>query len=826
MAAIGTMQIIPYYAHPHVYTVINDDSYYDETVAASEQESENLPFSTVIVTGADSGIDNKFVRLADRETKNAIFGKANFKKYGQPSIQADVLFNGSTNVWFMRVLPENATYANLVILAHYRKGKILDKLGQETGKVRMEIKYSIAYATKPKLTKGAREEYDIEDFANSLRHETPDPITGYMTVPLCYVRATGRGNYGNNYSIYIGRDLDAEREYSLKMFMFNLVTNAETTKPTNIISGSLFQTTRYDASTLIQDVIDQYEVGASPIHVVSMEDSFETLFKFYQDIVKANETYLSASDMSKQDSNELVAAKKITEDSFDPIFGYKLNSRTDELIPYYQNYTEKPGGYQAPALTIPNQVGASKPLNTADWNSAYVGAKVLVIADPLNGGKRWLYTVTVIEPLTGNIIYDEGVAVSIDEDQYDGINLKNPVGLILNGGHDGDFEEISVNGKTRVPTDAEMKILLAREQVKAFRGEKDNKIFSSTRMNLDFIFDANYNMTNEDRLNVDTTNAPLYNGSTVLTDKDAQQLSVLGSGTMAIQFSDLNVKKAMYDINQFRNRNGITADKANMGAGGHLYLDTNLVGAKNITVNYELKSMIDAMEVFDGRATSIDLGYYDIFEPVSHKKVHVTVGYMLAAGLIPHIVRYGINKPFVYNHAQLTALQRTSSRMTVGNMVADSFRPNVDVIDWDVKELLFKSRINYYITTDEGRRVQRAVQNTRQRDASALLEESNVRVLNTLKKGLEKANRGYLYEYNDASVRKGFTTAQMKIYKPWIGTLVEDLKIYFEANEWEEERMMMHCYCSVKFKDIIKRIILEINISRPDRATEEGEGDY
>ena len=821
MAAIGSMQIIPYYAHPHVHTVINDDSYYDETVATAEQDLGDLPFSTVIVTGADQGIDNKFVRLSDRETKVRVFGKSNFKKYGQPSIQADVLFNGSTNVWFMRVLPDNATYANLVILAHYRKGKILDKLGQETGKVRMEVKYSIAYATKPKLSNGAREDYDIEDFANSLRHDSPDPITGYMTVPLCYIRATGRGRYGNSYSVYISRDTDAEREYSLKMFMFNLVSNDDTTKPKNIISGSLFQTTRYDASTLIQDVIDQYDVGASPIHIVSLEDSFNTLFDFYKSIVKTNETYLLASDMSKEDQADLQYAQKITEDSFDPFFGYKLNSRTDEVIPYYQNYTEKPNGYQAPALTIPNQVGASKPLNTSDWNSAYVGAKVLVLADPLNGGKRWMYTVTVIEPLTGNIIYDEGVPSAIDEDQYDGTNLKNPVGMILDGGHDGDFEEISVNGKTRIPTEAEMKILLAREQVKAFRGEKDNKILSATRMNLDFIFDANYNMTNVSGLEVDTVNAPLYNGSTVLTDKDAQQLSVLGSGTMAIDFSDLNVKKAMYDVNTFRNKNGITVDKANMGAGGHLYLDTNLVGLKNLTVNYELKSLIDAMEQFDGRATSIDLGFYDIYDPVSKKKVHVTVGYMLAAGLIPHIVRYGINKPFVYNHAQLTALQRTSSRMTVGNMIRDSFRPNVDVIDWDVKELLFKSRINYYITTDEGRRVQRAVQNTRQRDASALLEESNVRVLNTLKKGLEKANRGYLFEYNDASVRKGFTTAQMKIYRPWIGTLVEDLKIYFEANEWEAERMMMHCYCSVKFKDIIKRIILEINISRPDRSGEE-----
>ena len=46
--------------------------------------------------------------------------------------------------------------------------------------------------------------------------------------------------------------------------------------------------------------------------------------------------------------------------------------------------------------------------------------------------------------------------------------------------------------------------------------------------------------------------------------------------------------------------------------------------------------------------------------------------------------------------------------------------------------------------------------------------------------------------------------------------MVQDLSIEFTANEWEQERMIMHCYVIVKFRDIIKRIILEINIHRPD----------
>ena len=99
--------------------------------------------------------------------------------------------------------------------------------------------------------------------------------------------------------------------------------------------------------------------------------------------------------------------------------------------------------------------------------------------------------------------------------------------------------------------------------------------------------------------------------------------------------------------------------------------------------------------------------------------------------------------------------------------------------------------------------------------ASDLLEESNVRVLNALKKGLDKACQGYLYEWNEPEARKGYTDSQMAIYRPWIGTLVQDINIRFEADEWEQHRQIMHCYCDVAFRGLVKRVTLEININKP-----------
>jgi hypothetical protein len=794
-----TAQIIPYYSQPFVQSVINDNTFYSEDTAKAGVGVEK-PYSTLVVTGADKGIDNKLIKLSDYTTKVELFGKSNFTKYGQPSLQADVLLqNGQTNVWFMRVLPDNARYANLIVLAKYRIGNILDANNQPTGKKRLEIKFDTAYATPPTLADGAIDEYAINTYAMSLKNDTVDPLTGYKTLPLFYVRSTGRGKYGNRYSIRLSRDYDFEYDYGVKTYGFGVIENDVVTSAKNYFVGSMINTVKYSYSTLIDDVLNKYPTGTTPIMIKTFEDSIAALYNVYANVVNDNANYIKTSNASADDKAELAVAKAITIDVFDPIFGLKLNTRNNELIPYYQNYTIQGSGY-----VVPDKSTASvKPINVSSWNTAFVGAKLLLTADPNHDNKRYSYMVTAIDT-NGNITYDDGVEEAIDASEYNGKNLAINVGILLDGGFDGDFESISVDGLTHVPNNSELKILLSREYVKAFRGKKDRYILSPARVNLDYIFDANYNMTVVDStLAIDSTIRSLYNGSTILTDEDYRTLSIMASDSVFIEAEEINVKKAMYDLNVFRNKNGIPLAK-DEGAGCELKLDTGLVGLKSINVNSELHDIILAMEQFDGRNTSIDFGFYEIIDPVSGRKIKVTATYFLAESLIPHIVKHGPNKPFVNSYAQIT------------NIVKNSFMPELDLIDWDVKEELYKNRINYYLTLDEGNTVQRAVQNTCQKDASALLEETNVRVLNILKKGLEKSNRAYLYEWNDPVVRKGYTDSQMDIYRPWIGSWVQDISIHFEANEYEQSHMIMHCYVSVAFRDIAKRIVLEIDINRPD----------
>ena len=813
-------QIIPYYAHPHVHTEIIDNTWYDETVG-EPQEVNDLPFSTMVITGADQGIDNKFVRLSDLGTKQQLFGKGDFSKYGQASLQTDFMFNGSTNVWFCRVLPDNATYANLIIMANYRKGSIRDAMDQETGLKRMEIKFTVAYAAKPGLVDGAVDDSSIMQVARSLESATADPQTGYFKVPLIYYRSIGRGKYGNKYGMRLVRDASGENENDVKEYQFALISNGAVSRVSKTYTGSLYQTTKYNISTLISDVLDQYELGMCPVYVYPFQDSFDTLYNFYQNIVEENAAYLATAKATEAQLEDLAYARAMTEAEFDPVFGYRMNTRTNELIPYYRNYTTKSSGaYVAPDLQVANYLKV--PGNIATWNTVEVGMTVLVLADENNGGARWRYTVESIDLTTGNIIYDDGVENAIDDAEYDGVNLASSGGIIFSGGHDGDFQEIiGSDGNSRVPTAAEMKLMLAKEQVKVIRGQKDPRILSPYRIDLDFIFDAHYNMTSDANLDDNSIEA-VYSNSTVLTDSDYQQLEVISNTGEPIDVSDINVKKALFDLNRFRNRNGMTIGPE-MGAGCHLYLDSGIIGIKHVDNSSELADTMAMFETILGRDCSVDIGSYDIYDPYTGKRISVTIDYYIALNLVPHIMRYGLNKPFTYKYARLTAIQRNTTLNQVNAMIRDSFKPDLDIIDWDVKETLYKGRFNYYVSSEEGRIVERAAQNTRQLDASQLLEENNCRVLNTLKKGLDAACRGYFYEWNEPEARKGYTDSQMAVYRPWKGTMVQDLNIYFDANEWEQERMIMHCYASVAFRAIVKRVILEININRADYTNQGGE---
>ena len=85
-----------------------------------------------------------------------------------------------------------------------------------------------------------------------------------------------------------------------------------------------------------------------------------------------------------------------------------------------------------------------------------------------------------------------------------------------------------------------------------------------------------------------------------------------------------------------------------------------------------------------------------------------------------------------------------------------------------------------------------------------------------LKNGIERDCWDKLYDFTSAERRASFSEYENAKYSNWIGRKVESLDIKFDVNEWEGERSIVHCYVSVKFRNLNKRTIIEIDVNKRD----------
>lgn len=153
------------------------------------------------------------------------------------------------------------------------------------------------------------------------------------------------------------------------------------------------------------------------------------------------------------------------------------------------------------------------------------------------------------------------------------------------------------------------------------------------------------------------------------------------------------------------------------------------------------------------------------------------------------------------------------ARCELTGHIKNSLEPAVDDLEMELKEKLYVNRFNYFETIDENV-YQRAAQNTAQMDNSDLMEENNMNTLFALKKQLERDCWNSLYDFTSVEDRARFSESEQAKFASWIGSRVDTLSIVFDANAWEMERSIVHCYVSVQFRNMMKRVIIEIDVNK------------
>ena len=293
-------QIAPEYKQPHVATYINDNTKYTEDIVSVDN---NVKFLSVF--RSYMGPDNVIIKVKKLNDFINMYGESDFSKYGQPLLMPIAeLTSGIASVHCMRIMPTDATYANVIVSALYKTDKDAKK---------MTIKYHSEYLAPSDHETGAITEDLVKAAFVSAASDTPDD-NGFKKIPLFYITMAGRGVYGNDFRFRVSREASYEKDYGIKMFSFEaLQVNNGINSLANYV-GSLVTSTRHVKTTFITDIMEDYDPGESYFKVNVDEANVEKLYTEFVTFVNS---------LAEEDRGEIMDL-----DRFDPFFGYGMNNKT------------------------------------------------------------------------------------------------------------------------------------------------------------------------------------------------------------------------------------------------------------------------------------------------------------------------------------------------------------------------------------------------------------------------------------------------------------------------------------------------------------------
>ena len=683
-------QIVPKYNYPYVETVVNDNSSIDDTVVNNVTDET---YSYLCVHTSGKGPDNKLVCIDSLKTHRDRFGKSNYRLYGQPLMMAETILSQiNTKVWEMRVMPEDAVYANSILSLWYKED--LDN------KV-----FRIKFTTKSlsKFKEGGSVDTDMEQIlsnreliiskAAELDGAAVDgqyvDAEGYTQVPFAVFTSSGRGTYGNNYSWRVAIDSDYEKEYGFKIFHFECLESENGTTSVGEYKGSLVSSNKVSQAVFINDVIEDKGLENISMDIHVYEENVEKLYDAFVAFVKK---VMEEDPTIDYDIPDI--------DCFDPFFGLQVAKNKVRVTP-------------------------------ADPMIKIIQLKTDEIDEKDPGFKAEDYTT-----IESDVVTEESTVI-----------VSDVTGISLHCGHDGSFTVDNVND----PTGSKRKKAIDEAYIKAFSGSLDSTILSARRVPANALFDANYSM---------------------------------------------EVKKVLAKFALFRND-------------ALLYLDTGIMDTltnsdissmeQDFTMINDLESDFD---VFTEYLISVNLHHYYVRESSTGKRVPVTITYFLASIHPNHWRTYGYHVPMV-----------GSDFATLSGHIKNTLKPSIEEYEGELMERLNLSRFNYFEVEGEDLFVRRT-QNTFIAETSDLLEESNVNTLMYLKRNITADARDELYDFTDATQRADFAEFIKAKYDPLVGKQIEKLDIEYTQNQWEFERSIVHMYVAVVFRQIAKRIIVEIDINK------------
>lgn len=265
-------QIIPEYLHPHVKTIINDNTVFQDSVITPEE-----PVRGLYVFTSGKGRDGVVLEHSDTTAWKEEYGEPNFKMYGQPALMPyQSLATGVVQAYSLRVMPDNAAYSNLVILAKVKVDKTTDPLTPKFV-VRFEAQYTSNVTTTEELA----------PLAELMGSVDPDE-QGFVSYPLFVVNALGRGQYGNNFRVRLISSTLNDKSNDYKNYRFEIyeLENGEMKVKDVPFAGTFLPDALDDSSTAkslyLEDIVNDPDTGSSKIAITVFDANWEEIFELYK----------------------------------------------------------------------------------------------------------------------------------------------------------------------------------------------------------------------------------------------------------------------------------------------------------------------------------------------------------------------------------------------------------------------------------------------------------------------------------------------------------------------------------------------------------------
>jgi hypothetical protein len=768
------------FLHPHMETVINDNSEYFETTSGGSTTLFQPFFS-------NRGPDNRMLRFTNYADFVKTHGLPNLKKYGQSEYNILNWLTSGGNVYSIRLMPTDATYSNVTLDVRTKHTKYVK--GGTITQTNVTKSYTVNVTANE--AEGSKYTYDniISSIVNNTQPESNDKYTVTivstdetpLTTTAQITWKIGENTIDpsaeideGNYTFVASWTVDSEPSTTqVPSFEVQVVTTSSKNatdvnkildNKANIVANANTGWESHPILTIYPKGRGQYgndySIKINPLttldatydfrmYAVSILNGATTELgglqcSFFPEAISLGNSSLNIESLANVYAESLVFAED--EESYTELSVEIANAFSD-IKDYYTDKMEEVTGEDEASNTLRSTY------------QAYIDRATKIISSPnsfdfilgmdketkkmysyMNGDTNLVKVSTTqsVEEIGDNYSY---VTVQENDTKITDVKIAYPSteGIYLNAGSDGDWNS-NITKKSLGLSDDDLSNTKygekwAKEQVlvNAYQGGVDKNVTNKKMYEFDILLDANYPTSVKEAM---------------------ASLSMERYDCLAL----LDTQGANSAAGAIENRNLCKIDYYGAAFFAHLF------------------KVYDSINVMD---------------------IEVTSTYFLASRIPQHDRENGIHMPFV-----------GPTRGIITGFKSVNFIPNVQE-----KEDMYIARVNYL--EQDLRSTKWFANNTSQFKSSALTAINNVRVMFKVIRDVEKAMGNYYFEYPSPSILTSMNQQISDICSPWVANgACSSLSGNAYQTAYDKELKVIRVKIDCTFNSVIERILIEFNVNR------------